>query len=862
MRRAFALAVLCLATAVSCAANGEREPLTILWTGETHAMLHPCDCPFRPEGGLARRASAVMAERAERAAVLLDAGGWAAGGLYDEYTEGPEIDALRTKAAARAMAAMAYQAVAISDEELLDGGLTLSRCIEKDKLPFVSANLFEKATGRQVAPSFRMLPERRLAVVGLTTTGLELLAPKAAERYEARPPVEAARRAVGEAREAGAEFVIVLSPLGEELSERIAREVEGIDLVVNGHRRLTSAPYFRAGGALVVQFDFQGRSIGRARVVREENGLRVTPVAPIRLGPEIPADRDPAVTEILRELEESIKANANRRRLAIELFKAALCPYAPRVERVVAEVARELGERVDVRVTQVVHVDARGELRASRGRAELEEARRQAAIFEFYPRTYWDYVAWRAENATDADWEAACRRLKISPARVRACVEFGEADEVLRRHAHRVKTLRATGSPALRLGGRRYEGGHRRLEILRAVCSSLPGGSKGVSLCRGIPECFSDADCRRPGFAAECVDAGTKRARCVHHRAVQVELTVVEDGEAVYSPVARILDALRVFFPGLAERRTDFRSPEGASLVARYKIDRLPAYILGREALTERKIDPIREALVPVEDRLVLAPRLVGSHQDITRPRRPGRVDLFLAPHANTAAEGLEEVLDLAERGEAPRVNLRAAVYRDADWKPVTQGGLGELETMLREIAVAERWPGKLPAYLRERLKRVGSSYWIDALGGAGLDPAEVRRTSEGDWVRAILEADAQALAELGAGGAVVLLVSNQELVQVASRAELRHVLAAARELARRTAASPSAGHAAGADAPLFLRSARAREAVPLLVRALAAAPEHARPGLGRHLSALTGEHFGEDAARWRRWARAKGLEP
>jgi len=435
---------------------------------------------------------------------------------------------------------------------------------------------------------------------------------------------------------------------------------------------------------------------------------------------------------------------------------------------------------------------------------------------------------------------------------------------MLRRQARRAERMRVSGSPTLYLGGRRYEGPGERLAILRAVCSTLPAGARGAAVCRGLPACFSDADCRKPGVVAECVEAGTARAKCVEHPAVQVALTVVEDGDAVWSARARIVDSLRVFFPGLVERRVDFRGPEGAALAERFGIERLPAYVLGPEALTERNIEAVRTALVPVAGSLVLAPGLAGSHQDATRPRQPGRVDLFLAPHSTQAAEALGEALDFAERGASCPIGLRAAVWRDAEGRLAAQGGLAEIESMLREIAVSELWPARSAAYRRACLGRIGTSYWLDAVVEAGLDPDAVRRAAESSLAYALLEADAQELAELGAGGAVVLLVSNQELVPAASRLDLRRALDAALDLAGRQGPAPdgepSEDARPGADSPPCFSSERAGRAVPLLVRALEAAPEPARARIAQGLAALTREAFGTDASRWRKWARERKL--
>src|ERR1700710_176945 len=96
-----AWAVLAAIVAAFCVATAEEDskPLfTILYTAESHAALLPCDCPLQPLGGVARRATLIKRARARGPVLLLDGGGWAAGGLYDEDSDGePERDALRTR---------------------------------------------------------------------------------------------------------------------------------------------------------------------------------------------------------------------------------------------------------------------------------------------------------------------------------------------------------------------------------------------------------------------------------------------------------------------------------------------------------------------------------------------------------------------------------------------------------------------------------------------------------------------------------------------------------------------------------------------------------------------------------------------
>jgi len=104
--------------------------------------------------------------------------------------------------------------------------------------------------------------------------------------------------------------------------------------------------------------------------------------------------------------------------------------------------------------------------------------------------------------------------------------------------------------------------------------------------------------------------------------------------------------------------------------------------------------------------------------------------------------------------------------------------GLAEIEEAARALAVRKLAPGRLHAYLLERGKKRGSSYWDVALQAAGLDPAQVRALAEkpADDIRAALYAEADLLKSLDAGGEIVLLAENCELIPVRSRRDLREV--------------------------------------------------------------------------------------
>ena len=94
------------------------KEITILYTGNTHAMLYTCSCPIERDGGVARRASLVKELRKKHPELLLlDCGAFTAGGSMDEYIQNTRLDMQRSEVNLKAMELMHYDAVAIGSDE-------------------------------------------------------------------------------------------------------------------------------------------------------------------------------------------------------------------------------------------------------------------------------------------------------------------------------------------------------------------------------------------------------------------------------------------------------------------------------------------------------------------------------------------------------------------------------------------------------------------------------------------------------------------------------------------------------------------------------------------------------------------------
>jgi len=227
----------------------------------------------QPKGGLARRAGAIRAERdANDHVLLVDAGSSLLGGYEKDY----EAKALLMVGA---MNRMGYNALTVGQGELRLGSRVLLKIMQEADYPFLSANLTAGEGGALLAQPYTLLQldHRRAAVIGVTApedTDLDRLEENEVGVLD---PIESVRRQV-DAVKAQAQVIIVLSHLGLEMDQRLAREVRGIDLIVGGRSggELEEPIHHETAGTVIVQTRSRGESLGIIDLELDQQGRIVS----------------------------------------------------------------------------------------------------------------------------------------------------------------------------------------------------------------------------------------------------------------------------------------------------------------------------------------------------------------------------------------------------------------------------------------------------------------------------------------------------------------------------------------------------------------------------------------------------------
>ena len=263
MRNRLSLAAAATLAAAGCvvpsllAAQAQSYDLVVAATTDVHGRVRGWNYESNREDvtrGLARAATIVDSVRASAPGrvVLLDAGDLLQGNSLT-YVAARVSRSTMPHPVVAAMNAMRYDAAAVGNHEFNYGVPFLERAVAQAAFPFLAANAY-RPDGKRAFRAWTLVTRGgvKVGVVGATTPGSMVWdRDNLKGKLVIRDIVPAVRQAVAEVRRAGAEVVLVTMHSGldgassydtvstgipsENVAARVAREVQGIDLLVYGH---------------------------------------------------------------------------------------------------------------------------------------------------------------------------------------------------------------------------------------------------------------------------------------------------------------------------------------------------------------------------------------------------------------------------------------------------------------------------------------------------------------------------------------------------------------------------------------------------------------------------------------------------
>ena len=236
--------------------------------------------------------------------LVLDAGDTMHGTTFATLVEGESV--------VQVMNAIGYDAMVAGNHDFNYGYDRLIELNDMADFPILSANTFD-ASGKLILPAYKIFEYNgvKVAVFGLTTSECYYkVHPKNIEGLTFADSVEIAQKMVDELSPM-ADVIIALTHLGideasSDTSIRLANEVSGIDLIVDGHSHSTLPEGLKVNDTLIVQAGSYDKNLGAVDI--HMKGKEVVDISAQLYSKEQVAERgieeDPEIAALISGLLE------------------------------------------------------------------------------------------------------------------------------------------------------------------------------------------------------------------------------------------------------------------------------------------------------------------------------------------------------------------------------------------------------------------------------------------------------------------------------------------------------------------------------------------------------------------------------
>lgn len=239
--------------------------LTILHTNDTHSHIaginkygNACFDDTDCRGGLARIATAIRTAKSQNDNIIaLDAGDQFQGTLFYSVNKWPMLAELDQH--------MPYDAMTLGNHEFDEGCLELTRFLAALPFPVLAANLkpakgCPMLKGNYTPYTLLTVRGQKVAVVGIANNEVVSLA-AACPRTFFEDTAACLQRTVRDLEAQGVKHIIALTHIGLPEDRKLARSVDGVDIIVGGHSHSYLGPDSEEGPYPIIERSPSGQPV-------------------------------------------------------------------------------------------------------------------------------------------------------------------------------------------------------------------------------------------------------------------------------------------------------------------------------------------------------------------------------------------------------------------------------------------------------------------------------------------------------------------------------------------------------------------------------------------------------------------------
>lgn len=378
-KRVFILLLVSLLIITTCGKKETIKPhkdeplqyLTILYLNDYHGHITPFKAHYKDEhtvGGMARIATVVRSIRAENTennipTLLLCAG--------DVLQGTPQSTVFKGESDFLCLNEIGCNAMVLGNHEFDYGQENLNALRSQANFAILGGNILSERGQAPIVKSYftRNIHGLKIHIVGLTTDETPLTThPKNVEKLVFADPIETAKKTLQKLDPD--DIVIALTHIGYEMDKKLAKSVEGIDIIIGGHSHTKIEKPKKLNKTIICQAYEYGEYLGRLDLELEGGKIKSLRGKLIQITDDIEEDKDikKLVDDYMVKLDTNLKMVIGKAASPLNGEREDIRNKETNLGNLIGDVMRSMGN------TDIAFVNAGG-IRASidKGDITIEE---------------------------------------------------------------------------------------------------------------------------------------------------------------------------------------------------------------------------------------------------------------------------------------------------------------------------------------------------------------------------------------------------------------------------------------------------------------------------------------------------------